>query len=370
MSKVRRDKGTGTLINMPTGYYAKWVGLDGKPHKKALGTHDKRKAQAMLEEITAPLRGGNAQQKAARIRAELQAYEMQGAGKERVRVEDFSAKFVENPVCFGKSKSTVQKYRYATDMFSRWLKGSFAGVKYLDQLTEQHATAYQVWLRQKTDSTYYNQALGNVRLGLKVLVGEHNAFAKVKMVKAIAKYERQEFTKEELRIMFDAVKGDRDLDILFALALYTGARMSDCALMRRDNIDFDKGIINYTALKTKAHCELYANPALLATLKKWGVDNIPAGEYISPLNAKQYRHKYLDVRVDRVLRDCGIKTDGQKYTKTPHSFRHTFVSMCANAGVPLSTVQTMLGHADERMTRKYYHSRLDNTKNAVLAISI
>ena len=38
-----------------------------------------------------------------------------------------------------------------------------------------------------------------------------------------------------------------------------------------------------------------------------------------------------------------------------HSFRHTFVSFCANAGVPLDVVAAIVGHTSSAMTRHYAH---------------
>ena len=38
-----------------------------------------------------------------------------------------------------------------------------------------------------------------------------------------------------------------------------------------------------------------------------------------------------------------------------HSFRHSFVSFCANAGVPMAIVQENVGHGSPAMTRHYYH---------------
>lgn len=40
---------------------------------------------------------------------------------------------------------------------------------------------------------------------------------------------------------------------------------------------------------------------------------------------------------------------------TAHSFRHSFVSRCANAGVPLEICATWVGHLDETTTRRYFH---------------
>ena len=51
-----------------------------------------------------------------------------------------------------------------------------------------------------------------------------------------------------------------------------------------------------------------------------------------------------------------------------HSLRHTFVSLSANAGVPLAVVQSIVGHSSPVMTRHYYHASDDALKGAVAAI--
>lgn len=51
-----------------------------------------------------------------------------------------------------------------------------------------------------------------------------------------------------------------------------------------------------------------------------------------------------------------------------HSLRHTFVSLSANAGVPLPVVQSIVGHCSTTMTRHYYHENEDVLRQAVEAI--
>jgi integrase len=66
-----------------------------------------------------------------------------------------------------------------------------------------------------------------------------------------------------------------------------------------------------------------------------------------------------------------IQLEGRS-RKTPeatfHSLRHTFVSLAANAGVPLHIVQSIVGHESTAMTRHYYHENVDSLRMAVNAI--
>ena len=50
---------------------------------------------------------------------------------------------------------------------------------------------------------------------------------------------------------------------------------------------------------------------------------------------------------------------------TIHSLRHTFASRLVQKGVPLYTVQKLLGHTDIRTTQRYAHLAPDNLKQAI-----
>lgn len=51
-----------------------------------------------------------------------------------------------------------------------------------------------------------------------------------------------------------------------------------------------------------------------------------------------------------------------------HSLRHTFVSISANAGVPLPVVQSIVGHCSTAMTQHYYHESENALRQTVEAI--
>ena len=88
----------------------------------------------------------------------------------------------------------------------------------------------------------------------------------------------------------------------------------------------------------------------------------------------QARYKVSHV-IERIFKAANIVTsvriEGRR-NLTPdatfHSFRHTFVSMAANAGVPLHIVQSIVGHESTAMTRHYYHENVEALRGAVNAI--
>ena len=59
--------------------------------------------------------------------------------------------------------------------------------------------------------------------------------------------------------------------------------------------------------------------------------------------------KKMDTRMRRILKRMNLN---KKITQ--HTFRHTFTSLAAEAGVPLDEIQKILGHEKDEVTRKVY----------------
>ena len=157
------------------------------------------------------------------------------------------------------------------------------------------------------------------------------------------------------------------LFLLFAIGIYTGLRLGDCAMLRWRAVDMTHGILQVVPNKTKRYLHnrpvtIPIHPALMALLKEIPEDS--RKEFVIPCVAACYRESRpkLSSRLKRIFDEAGIETsiriEGRQW-KAPeatfHSLRHTFVSMSANAGVPLHVVQSIVGHTNVAMTRHYYH---------------
>ena len=64
--------------------------------------------------------------------------------------------------------------------------------------------------------------------------------------------------------------------------------------------------------------------------------------------------------VVRRAREAGITEN-----VTPHSTRHTFITLALDAGAPLHKVQVAAGHADPRTTERYWRTKQNLDDNAV-----
>ena len=117
---------------------------------------------------------------------------------------------------------------------------------------------------------------------------------------------------------------------------------------------------------------------LLAELEALAADaNRRGQDYVNPAVAELYlnRNWELDDRLRRIFRRANIAMNVRMAGRSRrsvvasfHSLRHTFVSLSANAGVPLAAVQAIVGHTSTAMTRHYYHENEDALRRAVEAI--
>jgi integrase/recombinase XerD len=84
-------------------------------------------------------------------------------------------------------------------------------------------------------------------------------------------------------------------------------------------------------------------------------------------NGRRLVQSYAWKLVNRVARAAGVT-----HTISPHSFRHSAITIALSDGKPLHVVQDFAGHADPRTTRRYDQARdsLDRSPAYELAASV
>lgn len=171
-----------------------------------------------------------------------------------------------------------------------------------------------------------------------------------------------------------------ELRVLFALGIWTGQRLGDCATLTWGNVDGQQGIITLTPRKT---ARKYArqviiplHPVLASILADYGPTAAKRKGEILPTLARIYTEgdpSIITRAVRAIMQAAGIETDakGENGTRTRtlagfHSLRHTFSSIMLNAGVSPAHVDAMLCHAKGSMTMRYFH---ENAEALALAVS-
>lgn len=192
----------------------------------------------------------------------------------------------------------------------------------------------------------------------------------------IPKFEKKEkliFTQEQISTLWEHSDDKRVQIILFLI--YTGLRIGELATLTTDNVHLSDGYF-VCGEKTEAGRNRVVPipasiPELAAFLSSWIKGS--KGNRIIGVSAGKIRDNYfyaalVDLGIVKAhRRDSGdgyIFDDPQHLT--PHSCRHTFASLCSEAGMRPEQLQKIIGHANFNTTADVYiHSDLDKLQAAM-----
>lgn len=173
---------------------------------------------------------------------------------------------------------------------------------------------------------------------------------------------RPDFTPEEAeRVLSAAVKCGHDWHLASMIALYTGLRYGDIAMLDWSDVDLKSRTITITPHKTKdssgAEVTIPLADPLYALLKGGGEG------FVLPEHGTRYAARSrLPVTFSDVLSAAGIKGTDHTF----HSWRHTANSRMADAGVPSEVRQMICGWTSAAMASHYDHAKhLTELKAAV-----
>lgn len=396
---ARRAKGSGTIERHGRTWRAVWR-VDGEIFTRSTGTSNKREAEEKLKEFVAPYAMKAEARKDARA-----AKKAEGAGltatastlsasakKKRADAgrlamplskawSAFTSSLTRKPVSAG----TARMYEAQWDTFMRWMKENRPAVVGVADVDSETAQEFMRDVKACWSPKTFNNYRALLAMVWTVLDKEGAGLDGANPWRSISPMERdthvrRELTVEELARVVGPLDGE--MRVLFAVGIYTGLRLGDAVNLTWGAVDLVRGFIQWTPHKTKKHgtvVRIPLFPALRAILAE-----TPARQrrgLILPELAEEYGRSssYTSERVKRVFEDAGIDTQGDtgranpKHTKTTrkavevgfHSLRHTFVSMAANAGVPLHIVQAIVGHTNTAMTTHYFHVSDDALRGAV-----
>ena len=178
--------------------------------------------------------------------------------------------------------------------------------------------------------------------------------------KGLNKESWRELNETEVDKLLAYPKGE--VWVLMNLGIYTGMRLKDAALLKWSDVDLKQDKIIFIPWKTAKNQKVVHVP-ILPKLKKsllWVKKQKLDDELVLPEMAASY-HKSrtnLSALVKRIFVDLKITKGKVGF----HSLRHTFVSTCAKAGVPMSVVQAIVGHGSPAMTRHYTHIDVESAR--------
>ena len=378
---MAREKGTGSLQQEKSGRWTVRVGINGKRLSRSARTKDRNKAEAFLNRMLAPL----------------------GLGAQRLPLAEAWHHYEMAPNRHDLSKSTLRSKRAMWMVFSRWIEHNHPEITDLAQVTSTAVAEYLAEFRCHHSASTYNGHVCALREIFRVLAKKAGVVSdpwEDVYLRADDSISRRELTMDELvRLHEAAKKSGPEWHLLVMVGTYTGLRLGDSCLLKWEDVNLERGVIQVIPEKTKKHAHgrpvtIPIHPSLLAELQGMRDEErgmrgesspspIPPPPsltgFVNPAVAEMYIKS--NWRIDEGLRqifkaaniEMSYRMDGRSrkvVSASFHSLRHTFVSFSANAGVPLAVVQSIVGHTSTAMTRHYYHENEDVLRQAVEAVPV
>lgn len=148
-------------------------------------------------------------------------------------------------------------------------------------------------------------------------------------------------------------------------------RVSDIARLKFENINWDRGIIEFTQFKT-------GKPITLPLLPEIGNAIIDYLKYARPVCDQQccfVQHIYpfktitsddVASRIALHIRRSGISLEGRR--KGAHALRHSFATHLLGNKTPLPVISEVLGHS--QTTSTMFYLRVDQTQLRQCALDV
>ena len=407
---MAREKGTGNLQQEKSGRWTVRIGINGRRLSRSARTTDRDKAEKFLERFLAPL----------------------GLGAVKLPLAEAWHHYEMSPNRRDLARSTLESKRIVWMGFARWMEHNHLEIAHLAEVTETAVAEYLAEFRCHHSASTYNGHVCVLREIFRVLADKagitHDPWAGV-CLKADDSISRRELSLDEVERLYNAAyKEGKDWKLLLMTGIYTGMRLGDCCRLKWDNVSFERGVIQIIPEKTKKHMHgrpvtIPIHPSLMAELvmvrdEGWGMKDeketsnnsalqlqleTPTNSvnsvndvsktsssslithpssltsFVNPKIAEMYLNRkwQLDEGLRKIFKAANItmsvRMEGRSrktVVASFHSLRHTFVSLSANAGVPLPVVQSIVGHTSTAMTRHYYHENLDALRAAVASIPV
>lgn len=281
------------------------------------------------------------------------------------------------------TKRTVEEYESYWGKFVEWIKENHSEVKYLNEITLEIAEKYLAdeWSRGIAERSYNERitkfralfSLLSKRAGLTKNVWQLTEKMKLKTIS------KKPLSQKQLKNIFSVAS--YDMKVLFLIAIYTGLRRGDCCTLQWKDIDFEKNIISKIPSKTRSYNKKIEIP-LHGVLRNFLI-NIQnqenESEFVLPEIAHRYltAPEYLTKKIRKTFEKAGIITSIERNgatRKAPvygfHSFRHSFVSLCANQNIPVHVVMELVGHNSKIVHQIYQHASKEQKIKAIDSLPV
>lgn len=423
--KHNREKGTGSIEKRNGRFYLK-LRINGTSRTTLLRDENDnpvttRKAAEEAAKRMRPILRAQQKEEIAVYIAEARKMKHE----QSVSIEDIWTTYLAQYDRPDSGTRTLKRYQECLACFIHWLKDKHPEIILAKNITTGIAGEFfaYLWSEKKVSGRTYNAYRQALRLIFKHILEltalENNPFDLIK-TKSMRTESRKPFTEEQIKAIFDGfesgfyyktlvghlgpnrthIKVEKilqfkpmyadEMRVLLYLCCWTGCRGYDGCHMQWNNVDMVGRTITYIPHKTAVTTNYRAvtlplHPLLYTALQdaeKFRARNKENEDYILPSIVQRCKYNQGGVHRDVIkIIQCatGCAATSQKLGEHRirksnvyglHSFRHTFVSFCANAGVPLDVVASIVGHGSTAMTRHYAHISDEAKGKAIEALPV
>ncbi len=265
---------------------------------------------------------------------------------------------------------TRRKRKRDVERLAEWAVEHWPSVRCAGEVDRACAAGFAAWLAKqgtggKTRRTIIGE-IGTVWEGLRRVRDDVKANPWPLVLPGDDSERLPAFTpEEEMAVMEAADKAGKDWGLACRIARATGLRYGDVATLKWEDVDFNTGVIRLKPAKTARHGIAVVVP--LSAALGWALTAAKPAEggsaFVLPGHAAAYPHpnKGEPGAFSVVLK--AAKVEGRH---TFHSWRHTFRTRLAEAGVSDELAKRLGGWTEDATAMRYDHDgRINELRDAV-----
>jgi integrase/recombinase XerD len=148
---------------------------------------------------------------------------------------------------------------------------------------------------------------------------------------------------------------------IFAIAAFTGCRISEARNLKAENLDLVNGSITFTETKTKVDRVVQCHPKLLEILSS---SDLPTSGYLfpSPRSNGALSREAISGELAAITTDLGLPG------VSTHSFRRSVATHLHEKGTDLKSIASITGHKDLNSLSRYIDVSPEKQLAAILSL--
>lgn len=162
-------------------------------------------------------------------------------------------------------------------------------------------------------------------------------------------------SRDEINTMIE-LTGNLKHKLILMFLYYAGLRLSEARNLRRQDIDFERGLVHIKWAKGEKERVVFLHDMLRELLREYGIRK--SGIILNSERGGKYNERTIQQIVKNAAKKAGI----EKKT-TPHTLRHSFATHLLEGGADIRYIQQLLGHKSLRTTQIYTYVANKDIKN-------